>query len=381
MSLNCEKIYQNKKQKNRVNKTNKSIEIKNNSIDNNKLEKIYEQIFSSGNISLDLDTSTNKYNKINSSYNLTKNFSRNKNNYFSAFQKSSTFNQNDIIIKNNWKSTLNLNDGIIKDKTNKTIEYQNDAIINIKKNFKKNNNMSRNILHNVGWENKYKKNIYDNNTINKNVDNGYIYQKFIEGNEFKKRINPNVKIYKLEDIRKKIIEDEIITIQTKSKINDISKSIVKNYIPIYKKVNNIENKKKLNTEKIEELTNKDKKIKENEIYNKYIKNISDEKNIINLSNQLRDLKKFIKNENIKEEYYNFKYSINKNNNKIFDKNYINNNYPSISKLNEGKESKKSKESNESYIIKNEDEELLTFRPYINKSFQIKNQFYEYMDKE
>ena len=380
MSLNYEKIYKNKKQKNRVNKTNKSAEIKNNSIDNNKLEKTYEPFFSSGNISLDLDTSTNKYNQINSTYNLTKNFSRNKNNYFnSVLQKSSTFNQNNITIKNNWKSTLNLNARNTKDKTNKTIEYQNDVIINMKNNFKKNKNMSRNIVHNLVSDNN---NIYSGNTIKKSVDNGYIYKKFIEGNKFKKRINPNIKIYKLEDIRKKIIEDEIIAIQNKSKINDISQSIVKNYLPIYKRANNIENKKKLNTEIIEELTIKDKKIKENTIYNKYAKNISDEKNIINLSNQLKDLKKFIKNEKIKEDYYKFKSSINKNNGKIYDNKYINNNFSVISKLkNEGKESKRSRESKESYIIKNEDEELFTFRPDINKSFQIKNQFYEYMDKE
>ena len=239
--------------------------------------------------------------------------------------------------------------------------------------------MSRNIVHNLVSDNN---NIYSGNTIKKSVDNGYIYKKFIEGNKFKKRINPNIKIYKLEDIRKKIIEDEIIAIQNKSKINDISQSIVKNYLPIYKRANNIENKKKLNTEIIEELTIKDKKIKENTIYNKYAKNISDEKNIINLSNQLKDLKKFIKNEKIKEDYYKFKSSINKNNKKIFDNNYMNNNFSVISKLkNEGKESKRSRESKESYIIKNEDEELFTFRPDINKSFQIKNQFYEYMDKK
>ena len=191
---------------------------------------------------------------------------------------------------------------------------------------------------------------------------------------------------KLEDMRKRKIEVEMSEMQGVPKINDNSKKIAKNNIPIYKRVNEIENIKKVNTEKIKELIIKEKDITANTINDKCAKNIFDKDNFNKwlLLNENWNLKKNIKMEKLKNnnnqekmesEDFQFKPQINKNSEKIFYNYYIYSQYPVIERMSKAKEHK------EASIKKIQDEELLSFRPDVNKDYQIRNKYYEFMGED
>ena len=368
----------------------------------NKILKSEESNFSSEDSSIldfnNSSTSTKKNNLVHNNFLLTKKFITNKNNHFNIKQeKSSSKRQNRSTTPKFSKSLLNSTSGRTKDKTNRTINKQKNIIINIKQNFQtfktpviayRNNNKNKK------KKNKNKNNIKRNN---KTIDKGYNYRNYIELIEFKEKKNPGEKIYirelflkqknekKLEEMRKKKNFEEMMEVQQIPKINDISRKITKNNLPIYKRLSDIEMKKKLNTEKIKNLIIKEKEINEITINDKCAKNNFDKKNFNKwiLSNEnwnlqknlkMEKMKNIINQERIKTENFNFKPKINKNSEKIF---YNNNNskYPVIERL------YKAKEEKDSLIKKKEDEELLSFRPEINKDYQIRNQYYEFMEED
>ena len=192
---------------------------------------------------------------------------------------------------------------------------------------------------------------------------------------------------KLEVLRQRQDEDEMAEIRGVPKINEFSKKITKNNIPIYKRLNEIEKKKKLNREKIENIIISENEITENTINDKCAKNIFDEKNFNKwlLSNETWKLKKNLKLEKIKNiinkdkmemEKFDFKPKIDKNSEKIFYNTNKLSKSPVIERLLKAKDHKDS-------IIKKieEEEEMLSFIPDINKDYEIKNEYYDFMDDD
>jgi len=410
----------NKNNINYINILNDISNINNNNIKNNKIinneneekrnskiiiKNTEESIISSGNISIDFNninssTSTKKNKSISNSYYLTKKFITNKNNHFkinikkeppSLIQGKKNKNTKTTNNNNISKSPINSLTGRTKDITNRTINKQQNIIINIKQNFASHQNIANSKL--------IKRNKSTiNNKNNKSTDSGYRCRKYIEVNDCIDKINPGMVIYKrdlllkeqkekkLEDMRKRKIEVEMSEMQGVPKINDNSKKIAKNNIPIYKRVNEIENIKKVNTEKIKELIIKEKDITANTINDKCAKNIFDKDNFNKwlLLNENWNLKKNIKMEKLKNtinqekmesEDFQFKPQINKNSEKIFYNNYIYSQYPVIERMSKAKEHK------EASIKKIQDEELLSFRPDVNKDYQIRNKYYEFMGED
>ena len=284
--------------------------------------------------------------------------------------------------------------GRTKDKTNRTIDKRNNISINKKDSNNEKNKNKQNIIQKNDTKDNNKQNTYNNNK-SKSIDNGYNYRKYIEGNQ---KNNLGVKIYerelllkekiekKLNDMRKKKIEDEMSEVRDIPKINDISKKISKNNLPIYKRLNEIENKKKINAQKIKELIINETEITVDTINDKCSKNVFDLKNFNDwyLSNEnwyhkknlkIEKIKNIINQEKAENEDYNFKPTIDKNSEKIFYNYYIYNKYSVIDRLNKAKETK------ESSIKKIKEEELLSFKPEINDNYQIRNKYYEFMEED
>ena len=364
------------------NQNNSAIKKKTKIEDNLKIE---ESIINSDNSSsLDFNninspTSTKKNNLINNNFIVTRKFIKNKNKHFAI---------------NPEKSLSNTISGRTKDKTNRTIKKQNNIIINIKQNFKTNNIPSS--INNIKQNITKNKKTNNNNKNNKNK-NGFNYRDYIELKNLKE-INLGEKIYKreimlkqkkekkLEVLRQRQDEDEMAEIRGVPKINEFSKKITKNNIPIYKRLNEIEKKKKLNREKIENIIISENEITENTINDKCAKNIFDEKNFNKwlLSNETWKLKKNLKLEKIKNiinkdkmemEKYDFKPKIDKNSEKIFYNTHKLSKSPVIERL------LKAKDHKDSIIKKIEEEEMLSFIPDINKDYEIKNEYYDFMDDD
>ena len=366
-----------------------------------------ESLLSSDDINSDFNninspTLSRKIKSINNSYNHTKKFITNKNNHFKINQKNESsllINKNEEEKENKYNKTTNNNISKsplnslttpTKDKTNRTLnKQQNNNIINIKQDFLTHQNMN-----NAKINKRNQNSIY--NKKNKAIDNGNNYKK--ERNIFIEKNNPGIIIYKkdllfkeqkekkLEDMRKKIIENEISEMRPAPKINDYSKQLTKNNIPIYKRLNEIENKRKKNTQKIIELIIKENEITENTINDKCAKNNFNENNfnkwiLLNENWELKKnlkiekLKNIINQEKMESENFKFKPKINRNSERIFYTNYKYSQYPVEERLAKSKEHKKAS------IKKIEEEELLSFKPDVNKDYQIRNQYYEFMGED
>ena len=185
---------------------------------------------------------------------------------------------------------------------------------------------------------------------------------------------------KLEQIRKKEMEEELKEYKFRPKIDDVSKKMAKNKTPIYKRLKEIETEKNNKIEKIKENINK------NDINNcgerKF--NEDDFKRWL-ISNENWNVKKKIKMNNIKkevkkeEELHNeeckFHPKINKTSEKLFKSNYSLSSVPVNDRLNYPKYGK------EECIKKKKIEEKLTFIPKINKEYPISDKYYEFMEKD
>ena len=194
---------------------------------------------------------------------------------------------------------------------------------------------------------------------------------------------------KLEEIRKKEIEEENSELTYKPKINKKSEKLTKNKMPIYKRLKQIEIEKNIKMEKIKENIDKDEKNKNLDIIQNFNqKNKFNEEDFKNwlISNENWKVKKInklnnLKNEVKKEQEFNeegpfqFIPKINKNSEKLFKSNYILASVPASERLCYGTETK------EDYSKRIQNKEKLDFIPEINKNFPISEKYYDFMKED
>ena len=193
---------------------------------------------------------------------------------------------------------------------------------------------------------------------------------------------------KLEEIRKKEMEEENSELTYKPKINKISEKLTKNKIPIYKRLKEIEIEKNIKMEKIKENIDKTEKSKNMYLNSNNPKNKFNEEDFNNwlISNENWNMKKInklnnIKNEVMKEQEFNeegpfqFKPKINKNSEKLFKSNYELSSIPASERLCYGTESK------EEYCKRIQNQEKMNFIPEINKGYPISDKYYDFMKRD
>ena len=228
----------------------------------------------------------------------------------------------------------------------------------------------------------------------KDKNHNFNYRNYIQNPLNTKIIKPNYDIYnremakrkkkelKLEEIRKKEIEEELSELRVKPKINKNSKKMTKNKTPIYRRIKEIEKEKNNKIEKIKENVNKTNHEYFNKNNNKQKFNEDDFKKWL-ISNENWNVKKLIKLNNIKREV---KIEEDLNNEELKFHPKINKNSEKIFKLNNNLSSKSvtdrlcyTKENREKYSQKNN--EYFTFIPEINKDYQISDDYYKFMEKD
>ena len=197
---------------------------------------------------------------------------------------------------------------------------------------------------------------------------------------------------KLEEMRKKEMEEENSELTYKPKINKKSEILSKNKMPIYKRLKQIEIEKNIKMEKIKENISKDEKNKNinlnNDNTNIIQKNKFNEEDFKNwlISNENWNAKKINKLNNIKNEVkkeqefteegaFQFKPRINKNSEKLFKSNYILASIPACERLCYGTETK------EDFSKRIQNEEKLDFIPEINKNYPISDKYYDFMKQD
>ena len=197
---------------------------------------------------------------------------------------------------------------------------------------------------------------------------------------------------KLEEMRKKEMEEENSELTYKPKINKKSEILSKNKMPIYKRLKQIEIEKNIKMEKIKENISKDEKNKNinlnNDNTNIIQKNKFNEEDFKNwlISNENWNAKKINKLNNIKNEVkkeqefteegaFQFKPRINKNSEKLFKSNYILASIPACERLCYGTEAK------EDFSKRIQNEEKLDFIPEINKNYPISDKYYDFMKQD
>jgi hypothetical protein len=341
------------------------------------------------------DESIFSLNNISSTYDFSKHIITNKNKLFNFDQQKSSSSKNIYSTNKKFsKSPMYSVSGRTTDKTIRTTDKYRNNIFNIKKN-NKNNITNQSIIQNGNKKINNNENICNHKKKSKSVDIGFEYREYIEGSEYKKKMNPGAGVYnremllkkkterKINEMRKQKMEEEMSEIQKKPKINENSKKLSKNNLPIYKRLKEIEIKKKINEQKIKEFIISENEITQTNINDKCQKTTFDELSFRNwyLLNEnwnrrknlkIEKLKNIINQENLEDESFTFKPAINKNSEKIFYKNYIYNKYPVIERLYKANEAKRAK------IKKIQEEELLSFRPDINKKYTIGENYDEFM---
>ena len=358
-----------------------------------------ESVTSSGTMSMDFinsSTTINNNNRINNNYNLTKKFIANKNNHFKInLQKSSL---SPLPSVNNTSKAQSLQKSPVYSTTGRTKEKTKRSIYKSKQIHKNEKTKKCKTPLNT----KKQRRIYTNTTSkstnrkkrNKSIDNNYYYEKCLNDKNFKGKIIPFMDIYnrelllkdkkekKLEEMRKKEIEDEMLEVREMPMINELSRKISKNNLPIYRRNNDMKNRKNMRTDKLKEIIITEKEITENTINDRrFAKNNFNKKNFDKwlLSNQSWIMKKNSKIEKIKNsideeiseiEDYTFKPNIDKNSEKIFYQNCLYSKYPVVERL----LLKESASLNKSKY----EESLPTFVPEINKNYHIRDNYYEFM---
>ena len=364
----------------------KNIICENNNIYNNYFQNEKNAMNEIKNIALNI-----KY-KINS-FKISENNS--KISIEQTHEKSNTTNFCNI---NNNNNNNNISNKIIP------FEFIDYSFLDVSKNDKKRNNNNNNTNNNINTNinnikieiNKNEKNKNEKKDTNEKVEKNenYDYRNYIKNTQNLKLSRPDGDIYaremafrkkkelKLEEMRKKEMEEELNELKFKPKINDISKKIAKNKTPIYKRLKEIEIEK----------NNKIKKIKENNqeiFYRNNNKNKFNEEDFNNwlISNENWNVKKNIKLNNIKKEIKNeedlineeFKYQpkINKNSDKIFKSNNNLSSIPVTERLCYSKEIKIREEAGQ----RKKNDEKLTFIPEINRDYPISDKYYDFMKKD
>ena len=296
---------------------------------------------------------TNKtYNnhKSNSSKDKNNNIYTKNNNYDTSFLNNNT-NYNKIISK--------INSLTLQMKKNGSNKYMNSKYSKISKSRSKSKSKSK--------EKKNYSLIVNNCDIKINKPNGDLYSREMDFKRKKER--------KLELKRKKETEEIMSELTYKPKINNISKKLVRNKTPIYKRLKEIEIEKNNKLEKMreninkKENNNKKNKIKFNEgDFKQWL--ILNEKWNEKKENKINNIKQEIqKKEDLKNKNLNFQPKINKNSEKIFKANHSLSSIPVSDRLCYNKETKE-----------NENDKL-TFAPEINKYYQISDKYYKFMEED
>ena len=182
---------------------------------------------------------------------------------------------------------------------------------------------------------------------------------------------------KLEQLRQEKIKNELREMKKKPTINKTSIKMSKNNIPIYKRLNQINEHYQENLNKIREEMDFEREIKDMDNYRfneKYTK--QDFKNWINRNNQWEKQRK-IKLEQLKDEIeefeaddeLKFKPEINKKSEKIV--------------RNRGEDFTKriyiSSNNKNNFVQKKLKESQPTFTPQINKNYKIRDKYYDFMN--
>ena len=188
---------------------------------------------------------------------------------------------------------------------------------------------------------------------------------------------------KLEQLRQEKIKKELSEMKNKPTINKTSIKMSKNNIPIYKRLNEINEHYKENLNKIREEMNFEKEMREIEKYDNIYKN-NDKYNEplnfnkwINKNNEWENQRK-MKLELLKDEIeefegddeLKFKPEINKNSERIV--------------RSKGEDFSKrifvSRDNKNSFVQKHLKDNKPTFTPKINKKFKIRNDYYNFMNE-
>jgi hypothetical protein len=245
---------------------------------------------------------------------------------------------------------------------NNTINSNNIYLQNLKKN-PSNSNLMNDYIHNEDI-----KDLQNNNKQNlKNKFN--VYEK-----EMALKIKKEIK---LEQLRQEKIKNELREMKKKPTINKTSIKMSKNNIPIYKRLNQINEHYQENLNKIREEMDFEREIKDMESYRlneKYTK--QDFQNWINRNNQWEKQRK-IRLEQLKDEIeefeaddeLKFKPEINKKSEKIV--------------RNKGEDFIKriyiSSNNKNNFVQKKLKESQPTFTPQINKNYKIRDKYYDFMN--
>ena len=262
---------------------------------------------------------------------------------------------------------------------NEEIEKENDTDKNIIINNNKNINIENS------------KNINNNNYL---IDIFEARKKYLINNEStqedqKSNIYNRGQIFKaktdlkIEKLRKKLLEKENSELTSRPKINEKSKKLSKNNIPIYERLNDIEKKKKSDIQRIKNIIIRENDIDENTINQKNGK-IFDKKKFDkwlkrnnNWNKQKKNKMEKIKDKLNKEEFNNesftFKPKIDDKSERIFNKNKILSKSPVVERL-----------FNRSKTIifkKEESKKNRKFIPNINKEYQISREYFNFMEED
>ena len=320
-----------------------------------------------------------------------------ENNNKVSIEKNNNYN----IMENNYNCNLSTNTNNVKYRKLpfEFIDYSISDITNDTKKQNNNNNNNNymkiinakisNIKNDIHYRENRNKPNYNNS---KNKKNNYNYRNYIKNSPDIQIRRPDGDIYtremefrrkkelKLEQIRKKEMEEEMSELQYRPKINNMSKKMTKNKTPIYKRLKEIETEKNNKLEKIKAninknnyTSNKNKQKFNEEEFKKWL-----------VSNENWNVKKIIKINNIKKEAkmdeelnddYPFIPKINKNSEKIFKENH------ELSKVPVSDRLCFKKDDEDGCTHRKKNEEKLTFVPKINKYYPISDKYYEFMERD
>ena len=313
------------------------------------LSNMNESKISSGCLSNDLNDinssglSTNRI-KIQDTYNLVKKSIDKKNtlfkkNYIKINTNLKKVDENNLLSeksKNKNKRKNNKKD--MKEEIYSESNSQNNIFENEEKEEK--NDIDKNIMINTmkNYNKKISKNANNNNSLIASFD---LRKKYTINNESSKD-NPGINIYqrsqifraktdlKTEKLRKKLLDKEDSEMSNAPKINEKSKKLTKNNIPIYERLDDIEKKKQYDIQRIKDLIIRENDIDENTINQKSGKNF-DKKHfnkwlrfnnawIKQKKNKMEKIKDKLNKEELNNESFTFKPKIDIKSEKIFNKN-------------------------------------------------------------
>ena len=334
--------------------------------------------------------------KIKNTYNLTKKCTIKKNKLLKmSYIKDSLLNKEIMIEIEDEKKNENNNKEKAKIINSETIKNKSFSRAQNKVNNIENNDSDKEEIINFD-----KKVI---TTTPKYINNrNYLYKIFEQRREMTKDLESNLEIpganlykrsqiykmnkeIKMDNLKRKLKEKENIEIQNKPKIDGKSKKMAKNNLSIYERLDDIEMKKQSDIQKIKNIIIKENEINETTINQKCEKNFNKnkfdkwlfsngkwnkQKNL-----KVKKMKEMLNQQNLEDESFNFKPTINKNSEKLFNKN------KKLCKSTVVERLFPKNNNQESLIEKGEAKKNLSFIPEINKEYKINNHYYDFMEED